>query len=263
MLRFWHLASLDAPTVAVVWTLAFARAASISLPMWLLAVLALAAWCFYIADRLLDAHRARTPLRARHHFHWKHRRILAPLAVLAAFFALALVAHSMTFAARERNSILACAALAYFTSVHAPWRVPARNLRFPKELLVGILFTLACTAPTLSRVYPAGIPALLPAVAVFIALAWLNCHAIETWESGSRRRFAVLAPAAALTVIALLTCLFAATQNPRLAALLAAATLSAILLALLDRQQSHLTPLALRTAADLVLLTPLLLWMPR
>ena len=60
---------------------------------------------------------------------------------------LALVLHSMPFAARERNSVLAAAALAYFTSVHSPWRVTEPKFRFPKEFLVGILFTMACAAP--------------------------------------------------------------------------------------------------------------------
>ena len=40
-LRLWHLASLDAPTVAAVWGLAFAWAAHIALPRWIPALLAL------------------------------------------------------------------------------------------------------------------------------------------------------------------------------------------------------------------------------
>jgi len=42
-------------------------------------------------------------------------------------------------------------------------------------------------------------------------------------------------------------------------ALLAAASTSAFLLALLDRARPHLNPLTLRASADLVLLTPALL----
>jgi len=51
-LRLWHLASLDAPTVAVVWTLGFAWAASVRLPPWIPVLLALATWAVYVADRL-------------------------------------------------------------------------------------------------------------------------------------------------------------------------------------------------------------------
>jgi hypothetical protein len=41
--------------------------------------------------------------------------------------------------------------------------------------------------------------------------------------------------------------------------LILAGAVSALLLALLDRLRTHLTPLAIRAAADLVLLTPALL----
>jgi hypothetical protein len=45
--------------------------------------------------------------------------------------------------------------------------------------------------------------------------------------------------------------------NHRIALLVASGAASALLLALLDRLRGRLTPLALRAAADLVLLTPL------
>jgi hypothetical protein len=259
LLRLWHLASLDAPTVAVVWTLAFAWAAGIRLPLWLTSLLALAAWCVYVADRLLDARNANTPLRARHHFHWKYRRLFAPLGVLAAIAALALVLHSMPFAARERNSVLAAAALAYFTSVHSPWRVTEPKFRFPKEFLVGILFTAACAAPTVSRIGAHWLP-LLPAILIFMALAWLNCHAIESWESGFERRFTILRVASGLATGALIaSVLSASAHHPRMSALLGAAALSATLLAALDSYRHRLTPVALRVYADLALLAPVFL----
>jgi hypothetical protein len=168
--------------------LAFAWAAHVHLPLWLPAVLALAAWSIYIGDRLLDAHKAQTPLRPRHHFHWEHRRIFTPLALTAAVAAISIVFCAMPVAARERNSALAVAALAYFTSVHSPWRLPGRKTqhRLPKELLVGILFTLACATPTLARVnWGFNLPrvlCVLLALFGYIALAWLNCYAIECWN---------------------------------------------------------------------------------
>jgi len=266
-LCLWHLSSLDAPTVAMAWTLAFAWAAHIRLPAWPIAVVALAAWSVYIGDRLLDVRNARTPLRPRHHFHWKHRRIFLPIALAAALAAIGLVAHSMPYVARERNSVLAAAALAYFTSVHSPWRVPYAKpwLRFPKELLVGVLFTLACATPTLTRITSIRIAvpllALLPVILIFIALAWLNCHSIESWESQSSPVYAVLRPAAGLLALAVLASAYAALRHdPRNAALLAAAATSVALLALLDRHRHALAPVALRACADLVLLTPLILF---
>lgn len=257
-LRFWHLTSLDAPTVAVVWTFAFAWSCHLRMPLWLPVVLAMAAWCFYVADRLLDARNANTPLRARHHFHWRHRRIFVPLAIIAALVALALVAHSMPFAARERNSVLAAATLAYFTSVHSPWRVTTPKFRFPKELLVGVLFTLACAIPTLSRVGGSRLVAVLPVLSILIALAWLNCYAIESWESDSPENSAVFKLASALAAAALFGAFATGLYDLRQAVLLGMASLSAVLLAGLDRQRRSLTPIALRTCADLALLTPLL-----
>ncbi len=82
-LRLWHLASLDAPTVAVVWSFAFAWSAGIKLPDWVSALLVLAVWPVYVIDRLLDARAGLRSqnldrLRERHLFHWRHRRLLLP-----------------------------------------------------------------------------------------------------------------------------------------------------------------------------------------
>jgi hypothetical protein len=66
--------------------------------------------------------------------------------------------------------------------------------------------------------------------------------------------------ALALAIIDLVLCvLAAASAHPRPAALLAAGGASALLLALLDRNRARFSALALRAAADLVLLTPLAL----
>jgi hypothetical protein len=268
-LRLWHLTSLDAPTVAFVWTLAFAWAIHIRLPLWLPAVVSLSAWACYIADRLMDARKARrshsselyesTSLRERHRFHWRNRRILLPVAVFAVCAASVLVLRFMPLHAQERDSALAIAAFAYFGSVHSSRR-PRRAL-LPKELLVALVFTLACAAPAFTRTSADHAMLLVP-IAVFIALAWLNCHAIETWESsflhaatGIRRLGYSLAALLVLAAVAELAVMHA----PRIAALLLMASVSAALLGLLDQFREHLTPLALRAAADLVLLTPLAL----
>jgi hypothetical protein len=267
-LRLWHLTSLDAPTVAVTWSLAFAWAAQVHLPLWAPALLALAAWSVYIGDRLLDARSARradgfSALRDRHRFHHRHRRLLLPVAVAAALAAAWIVFTRMPIAARERNSILVIAALAYFTGVHSADRLPSLGIfrLLKKELLVGLLFTAACVLPAIRRVpqqdFNAAIPLWVDA-AFFALLAWLNCHAIEGWESSTDvPRIQVQASLLALGGLALTCALEAA--HPRPAALLACGAASSLLLALLDRFRNRLTPLALRAAADLVLLTPLLL----
>lgn len=272
LLRIWHLASLDAPTVAVVWALAFAWAAKVRLPAWIPILLALTAWVVYVGDRLLDARVALGAsqlhrLRERHRFHWRHRRILIPIALTAISAAGFIVFSLMPAGARERNSLLATAAFVYFTRVHSS-RNPSKFL-FPwlsKELLVGLLFTAACALPAWSRA--AGQPGepmwiLTGPVLFFAALAWLNCHAIECWEarSPSTCSFPVFSVAYLLTLIGLLLASILTPAHPRPAALAAAGTASSLLLALLDDFRHRLTPIALRTAADLVLLTPLILFL--
>jgi hypothetical protein len=172
----------------------------------------------------------------------------------------------MPVGALPRNSVLAAAALAYFSGVHAELRFPhiLATLLSPflsKELLVGVLFTAACVLPALSRAAPAPALSRWPlwaSAALFAALAWLNCHSIEHWES-VRPRAHTFSAAALLGVSGLLLATVLASTQPRPAALIAAGAASALLLALLHRLRHRLTPLALRAAADLVLLTPLAL----
>lgn len=262
VVRFWHLASLDAPTVAAVWSLAFAWAVRGRLPLWVLALQVLVVWTVYVGDRLLDAcaglRRWGSELRERHFFHWRHRRLLAPMAVAAAGASAAIALHWMPLRIRERDSVLAVASLAYFTRVHAGTmaggvrRIFSRRI-FSKELLVGVLFTVGCALPVWSR---AAWLSLLCPVAFFSVLAWLNCHAIERWESG-RGGIARLALWTAMGGVA--ASILTIPSGSRIACLLAAGAACALLLALLDRLRARTTAVTLRAAADLVLLTPALL----
>ncbi len=266
-LRLWHLASLDAPNVAVVWALAFAWAGGIRLPAWVPALLALGTWTVYVGDRLLDARAGLTSgaverLRERHFFHWRHRRVLTPLAVVAGTAASGMIALFMPMAIRERNAVLGAAALAYFSGVHAPGLRWLRLL--PKELVVGVLFTAGCALPTMTRMRLSGLPdaalgGLRAPVTLYAALAGLNCHAIEWWEAERMERSPQLfAASAALGCAGVgMTLLLASMAEPRLAALAACAAGSAGMLACLDRRRARLSPLALRTAADLVLSAPI------
>lgn len=313
-LALWHLASLDAPTVAVVWSLAFAWAIHVHPSGRVLMVLALAAWCAYVGDRLLDSRvlgsqtlgaqslrprpndgrvsRARTgthesiwpALQDRHYFHRRNRRLFVPLVALAACIAGFVALTLLPSFVREHGSILAAAALAYFSGVHAaPW-LKRRRHSLPrlvsKEFLVAVLFTAGCILPAWSRL--SGSPEFSHswfwiAGIYFTALAWLNCSCIATWEAktstreaGVRRRrngtfrfFSSLSSKFSSGVLLasgglLLACL-ASGSHLRASALLAAGSVSALLLATLDSFRARMTPLALRAAADLVLLTPIAL----
>lgn len=261
-LRLWHLSSLDAPTVAAAWSLGFAKAAGVQLPGWVPLLLALVTWCVYISDRLMDARTAQNAgqihrLRQRHHFHWQHRRVFFPLTLAAACISAWIVISFMPGGARERNALLALAGLTYFSSVHI--RTTFRAL-LPKELLVALMFTAGCVLPTIGRAGAVS-AAFVVVIAFFAALAWLNCHAIERWESvGETFSGLQIHPVAGLLALAgvLGTVILFAVHSCE-TVLLGAGAASAVLLALLDGVRGRLTSLALRTAADLVLLTPLVL----
>lgn len=275
-LRLWHLASLDAPTVAVVWAQGFGVAARVRLPVCSLVLLALVAWAVYIGDRLLDARAGtsappRHVLRDRHHFHWKHRGIFTGLALTSTAVATWIVFTLLPARAIKPDTVAAAATLAYFSTVHIRVNLPTTLARLLKpirsrEFAIGTLFTTACVLPVWSQPGSPFGPHLLRSVLlapmiVFAAVAWLNCRAISMWESDTNavlpdrvvpwaRRIGF----AGLTIAAVLL----ASHFPRTAALLAAGGVSALLLGMLDRMRRHITPVALRAAADLVLLTPLL-----
>lgn len=267
--RYWHLTSLDAPTVAAVWAWAFAWTAHIRLALWPIALLSLVVWAVYVGDRLLDAragfcNAGLSELRERHHFHWRHRRVLAPLAATAGLLAAWIVKLKVPTIALPQDTAVALATLAYFSGVHARVKLPPAVARITailgsRECLVGVLFAAGCVLPAWSM-DPARRPSPLLWVPVlyFAALGWLNVRAITCWESTQRdsglaRMTVLLSGVGVLLACALLP------LEPRAAALIAAGTVSALLIGLLDRRRRHISPLALRTAVDLALLTPLLL----
>ncbi len=279
-LTFWHLASLDAPTVAVVWSWSFAWVAKNRLPLWFPVLLALTVWTIYVGDRLLDARSGlhdqdHNRLCARHYFHWRHRGILLPAVIAAACLVAFLIFAFMPAAEQAQYSILALVFLAYLARIHWGDRFhPFLWRTLSKELLVGFLFTIGCALPTL-RLLP-DLPStstelILCSVTYFAFLAWLNCSAINTWESRAWEPWnqdravqnqAVddqawpFSMACFLAVAGLLLAAFLPAAQIRAAILLLAGSLSAILLAWLDCLRNRLNPVALRAAADFVLLTP-------
>ena len=262
-LHLWHLASLDAPTVAVVWTIAFSSAAGVHLDTWVLLLIACGTWCVYVGDRLLDAQRAMRLdtldyLRERHYFHWHHRRWLIPCACTAAAIAALLIVGRMSSAVRHRDSVLAAAALLYFSGVHSTATLPHWiRKRISKEFLVGLLFTAGCSAPTLARLPSVGWP-LIVCLTSFAALAWLNCSAIERWES-SDLMTGISSRSSILSIVFFASAAAMSFVNTRTAGMICIAGISATLLTLLDLTRRRISTLTLRTLADMMLLTPLIL----
>lgn len=272
-LELWHLLSLDAPTVATVWTAFIAHAARIALPATSLAAMFLTVWGLYAADRLLDAqplHQQPTTtadLELRHLFHHRHRRaFLISLAVATTLLA-HLIPH-LPAAALHLFLILGTALAGYFVLIHAT----SGAHRLPKELAVGLFFSAAVFIPTIARLpHPQQVPFAL-AAALFAALCCLNCLCIYAWEHPHPSLIATPHPlteiasrhrrlaATLLLLVALVST--SAAPHPSLAASVA---LSALALLLVDRYRYRLAPVTLRAAADLVLLSPLLIspWLAR
>jgi len=233
-------------------------------------LLAIGTWLVYVADRLLDGSRpwATTRLRARHHFHSRHRTTFLTAAGAAVCLLIWLIVTHMKPEARHEDTVLFSAALLYLVAVHKPQL--AKNGRLPKELAVGVVFACATAVPAWSRLN-SGRATLLPAVGLFAGLCWLNCVAIERWESprcatlspilseshpttrwaANRFRGVLLSFGGVAAILAILQP--HATTPIYLAMMIAAACL-----AFIDANRERFSTLGLRIAADAALLTPVL-----
>jgi hypothetical protein len=256
--EWWHLLSLDAPTVAALWSWFFVYAMHLHLSLIQALLLPVATWLLYVADRILDGLRLGGLLRERHHFHARHRTtFLLVSAFLVVPLAWAVATHMRPEAMRD-DACVGFFALLYLFAVH---RMATRRL--PKELAVALIFSIATAVPAWSRLQ-AGKGQLAPAVLFFALLCWINCVGIEKWEGGkfhSTTRWAGLHLRAIVTIIALFSLAAALLAPSRgLTAVYLAALFSSGLLFALDARSSHLSPLQLRIAADAALLTPLALF---
>jgi hypothetical protein len=261
-IALWHLLSLDAPTVAALWTWFIARASHIGLPVVAPLAMALAVWIVYAADRILDAARLnfRGELEARHHFHRRHARAFLFGIALAAVALAALLPH-LDAAAILLYLMEGALLVAWFLIVHATRSAH----RLPKEIAVGLFFSAAVFIPTVAR-EPSLRLALSPSAILFGTLCTLNCLFIYAWEhdphalappphATTRLALAHLRTLTVATAIAALTLLHPTRPNP----IAAACAIAAALLLILDRSRYRLTRTNLRATADLALLTPILL----
>lgn len=277
--------SLDAPTVAAVWSWSIALAAGVHLPWTALLLLVLGTWLVYVADRILDGLLA-TPsaLRERHFFYARHRLKFLIASVPVAVLLLWLIVARMNSVARRDDVAVFSAALIYFCIVHV--RGPAAERWLPKELAVGVVFAAATAVPAWSRLPSTGAveaaSVRLPLIVVtlfFVALCWLNCVAIEKWERARQTRndqsrahsttrwaqmhLQTLCVAVALSaVLGAIICRMMNDQAA-IAAIFVASALAAAGLAALDRWHAHGRPsgFGLRVAADAAMLTPLIFFL--
>ena len=257
--QWWHLLSLDAPTVAALWSCFFVRAMHLHLSLLQALLLPLGTWLLYVTDRILDGLRQSQPglLRERHHFHARHRiAFVGAASFLAVLLAWSVLSYMRPETLRD-DSYLGVFALLYL------WAVHRGASRLPKELAVAVLFAAATAVPAWSRL-GAGKEQLAPAIIFFALLCWINCVGIEKWEGGTLHattRWASLHLRPIVTMTALFSLAAALlAPSPGLAAVYLAAMVSSGLLFALDARSSRLSPLHLRIAADAALLTPLALF---
>ncbi|HWG17551.1 MAG TPA: hypothetical protein VN678_06785 [Acidobacteriaceae bacterium] len=281
-LALWHLLSLDAPTVAALWTWFIGRAAGVHLPAASLIAMALAVWILYAADRLLDSSAldsmdalpvrsmAMAEFEARHYFHHRHRRpfvVGIALASIALGGLLPLLDHAALRLYLVEGGLL----IVWFLVVHATRSAH----RLPKEIAVGVFFSAAVFIPTVARNPALRFALALPALLLGV-LCGLNCLFIYAWEHtrtpSDRKGVAAPHPTTrfalqrlwviATTEIVAAIALAAFNEGaPRLIAV-ACALSSAMLLWLHQSRrqcsQGRLSRIHLRAAADLALLTPAL-----
>ena len=267
---YWHLLSLDAPTLAVLWAWSFARAAGVWARPSSLAVLGVGTWLIYVADRLLDVRAGGVGLRERHFFHGRHRGPLLMGAAAAGILLLWLIAE-MPALARRDDTVVFAASMMYFGGVHVP-RAAVRRW-FPREAVVGVVFACATAVPAWCAL-GAERGRLVWPVLLFVGLCTLNCVAIEVWERARPAEVAGMIAGAAVGLGVAAAALMAvgwmgSAGEFRIGA---SVLVSAMLLWGLDRlhrRAARLDPeararflLGLRVAADAALLTPLLFVVP-
>ncbi len=285
---WWHLLSLDAPTVAVVWCWFFGAVFGLHFPWVTLPTLALGTWCVYVADRLLDGWRSTdtVTLRDRHWFYLRHRKPFIIVWILAAAPLAYLIFFRTQAPVRTDDIALCLIGVAYFLLIHGRSSRNGGARLFPnwlpKELAVGFLFAIATAVPAWARL--SGERSLLvAAVFTFGAVCWLNCVAIQTWEDAEAAHEVVHTILSAkansgaahpahglteflggqLTVFAIAVgvtgmCFSAATAGHHLYPLFGSVALSAVLFLGLIRHSHRFSALSLRIAADAALLTPLI-----
>jgi len=263
----WHLLSLDAPTVATVWTIFIARSVGLTLPWESPVAMFAAVWMLYAADRLLDARplaEGSTPaeLEARHRFHHKHRKGFL-CGIVTAALALAVLLPRMDAAALHLYCLLAALLAAWLLLIHLLPAHGADAHRLPKELAVGVCFPAAVFIPTVART-TSPVHALLPSAIFLGMVCTLNCLFIYAWEHPDLRRASWSTHWAAQRLRMLTAAVTAAAivaawlGHGALRPIAAACALSAALLGILNLQRARMNPVNLRAAADLSLLTPLI-----
>ncbi len=247
-----NLLSLDAPIVALLWQILFARCFHAPLNYVTSALLAFAVWLIYVADRALDGRSKFARLTPRHIFYRLHWRSLAPLWI-AALAGCGWLALTRLDAEVLRHGIaLLAAVVVYFAFVH--WAPAGLRRIWPKEAAVGVLFALGTSLSAWNHVQTLADAA---TILLFSALCWINCIAIENWETRDWRRTPERLVSVAAVCVALMAIVLFRGHRPVLGG---AEMASALAFVALDyaRRRFAISADLLRVLADAALLSPLI-----
>jgi hypothetical protein len=261
--------SLDAPAVAVLWQLLFARSFSVQLGASVTILLALVVWLIYVADRVLDTLKApaQGAEATRHIFYrrhlWAFLLLLCAGLVVAAWMSLTLL-DARTF---RDGVVILLAVGVYLLMVHLV--SPGREW-LPKEMLVGALFALGTCFPVWEHMTKNAAVLVAPYL-LFSALCWMNCAAIEyeEWDRLRRRQFGWPHPwtiwmgrhflLLASVTAAIALCLTVPGLGRSHWQLLTAELVSALAFIVIRLKNKSLSIDQFRVLVDIALLTPLLL----
>jgi hypothetical protein len=249
---WWHLLSLDAPTIAVLWAHLFARTVHVQPGLADEVVLAGAVWLTYSADRVLDGCLAADPnrLRTRHRFARRYRNRLAAVWLVVLLIVAGVSLSGIDRALLDAGVGVLGVVVLYLGAVHL---TPDGLMPdWIKRSLVAIIFSLGSALP--AAVQTSHPERLAPPAVAFAALCFLNCTAIETWEGKEDRATSRFGIAIALCGGALALLSAAPFLSAGRLAFIAAAC-AAFGLGLLDATRDRLSAEAVRVLADAVLLT--------
>ncbi len=261
--------SLDAPLVAIVWQRLFHKVFGLSLSFWQMASLFITVWLIYSADRLLDSRKLDLGKShtLRHAFYAHQQQLLVKIWIFIFLINASICLYFLNTLLITIGLITLALILIYGLAVHRF----TNFIQFSKELQVGFLFAIGCSLVTWSQGINSGF-SLLPlfgATLVFACLCTFNCLLIALAEQrlDKLQNQLSFATQAILSQRYLSLVLFGFVglglglslwlQNSFYVAVL----LAAFGLWLLSINVHRLDSELLRVLADVVLLSPIVIWM--
>ncbi|WP_182867681.1 hypothetical protein [Stieleria mannarensis] len=182
-----NVLSLDAVSVGLVWLFVFTDQFCHRSPSgYELAIIGLSIWLVYTADRLFDSLHLDTAQShtVRHRFHFRHRKTICVVWILALALDTAVVVSYATESQLRWGCAAIATVLAYVVSVQF---VKDAVGWFPKELRAGMVFAFGVSLNAWVEVAPEELIALAVSVAMIALVFTANCVTIAALESDMDR----------------------------------------------------------------------------